>query len=112
MGGSISSKSQLRSRGAGHAVARAQLTAEPRRRVVAGRIARPVWTVESPNGQLLIVEHDPILRRWRVTPGGYERRLLRHAVAVASGSRPTAAWILELEERLLLAELAGAPAGA
>ena len=66
-----------------------------------GRIRRPVWTIKTPGGQALTLEHDPVLQRWRVTPGGYERRKLRDAVSAASGRRPDADWILELEARIL-----------
>jgi hypothetical protein len=66
-----------------------------------GRVPRPVWTIQSPDGQALTLEHDSVLHRWRVTPGGYERRQLRDAVAAASGRRRNADWILQLEARII-----------
>ena len=69
--------------------------------VAHGRVPRPAWTIKTPGGKALTLEHDPVLHRWRVTPGGYERRGLRDALAAASGRRPDADWILELEARIL-----------
>jgi hypothetical protein len=74
-----------------------------------GRVPRRGWTIRTPGGQALTVEHDPVLHRWRVTPGGYERRELRDAVAAASGRRPDADWIRELEGRILAENETAAP---
>ena len=66
-----------------------------------GRVPRPVWTIQTPGVRALTLEHDSVLHRWRVTPGGYERRALRDALAAASGGQADADWILELETRIL-----------
>ena len=65
------------------------------------RELRPKWTVRTPNGDVLSVEFDTLRGRWRVEPGGYERRQLADALAQATGSGRTAGWIVELAERLV-----------
>jgi hypothetical protein len=62
--------------------------------------SRRRWTIRSPAGDTLMVEYDGIRRRWRITPGGYERRALADAIAQATGDRPGAAWIVEVTRRL------------
>ena len=61
---------------------------------------RASWNIRTPSGAALTVEHDRIRGRWRVTPGGYERKNLRDAIAEATGSATNASWILELEQRI------------
>ena len=61
---------------------------------------RPTWNVRAPEGILLTVEYDTLRRRWRVDPGGYERRRLPDALAQATGSTAAAAWIVEVANRL------------
>jgi hypothetical protein len=61
---------------------------------------RPTWTVRTPTGAALTVEYDRLRSRWRVDPGGYERRGLADALAQATGTDPTAAWIVEAAEKL------------
>jgi hypothetical protein len=48
----------------------------------------------------LTVEHDSLRSRWRVDPGGYERRGLADALGQVTGDKPTAAWIVEIVEQL------------
>jgi hypothetical protein len=67
---------------------------------VFGKIERPNWQVNRPDGATLRVEFDPFRRTWRVDPGGYTRRELPDALAQATGSSRNAAWIVELDERL------------
>ena len=57
---------------------------------------RPTWTVRTPSGAALTVEYDRLRSRWRVDPGGYERRGLADALGQATGSGPRAAWIVEM----------------
>jgi hypothetical protein len=61
---------------------------------------RPRWDVRTPAGERLVVEHDRLRQRWRVTPGGYEARSLRRALAQACGTVEDAAWIGEISNRL------------
>jgi hypothetical protein len=61
---------------------------------------RPSWTARSPRGQTVTIEHDPYRKTWRVTPGGYERRRLEHAIAQATGDAATSPWIAQLAQRL------------
>jgi hypothetical protein len=61
---------------------------------------RPRWQVRMPAGQQLVVEHDRLRQRWRVTPGGYEARSLRRLLAQATGAAERAAWIDEISQRL------------
>ena len=56
---------------------------------------RPTWTIRSPAGQQLTVEYDRLRNHWRVSPGEYVRIHLVDALAQATGSRPTADWILK-----------------
>jgi hypothetical protein len=48
----------------------------------------------------LTVEYDTLRSRWRVDPGGYERRGLADALAQATGAAPSADWIVAMAERL------------
>jgi hypothetical protein len=48
----------------------------------------------------LTVEYDTLRSRWRVDPGGYERRGLADALGQATGTDASAAWIGEMAERL------------
>jgi hypothetical protein len=61
---------------------------------------RPTWKVRAPAGAALSVEYDSLRNRWRVDPGGYERRLLADALAQATGSSRDAEWIIQLADRL------------
>jgi hypothetical protein len=65
---------------------------------------RPKWTVRSPHGAVLTVEYDTLRSRWRVEPGGYERREVADALAQATGDRPDVGWIVQAQERLLAAQ--------
>jgi hypothetical protein len=65
------------------------------------RELRPTWTVKSPGGTALTIEYDSLRSRWRVDPGGYERRGLADALGQATGNTATAAWIVEVTERLV-----------
>jgi hypothetical protein len=56
--------------------------------------------VTTPGGSALLVEYDTLRNRWRVDPGGYERRGLADALGQATGTAPSAAWIVEIVERL------------
>ena len=56
---------------------------------------RPTWAIRSPSGQQLTVEYDRLRNHWRVSPGEYVRIHLVDALAQATGSRPTADWILK-----------------
>ena len=58
---------------------------------------RPTWTILSPSGQQLAVEYDRLRSHWRVSPGEYVRLRLVDALAQATGSRPSADWILAVE---------------
>ena len=62
---------------------------------------RPTWTVRTPTGTALTVEYDTLRSRWRVDPGGYERRGLADALGQATGTAPSADWIVKIAERLL-----------
>jgi hypothetical protein len=64
------------------------------------RELRPTWTVRTARGDVLTVEHDSLRSRWRVDPGGYERRGLADALGQVTGDKPTAPWIVEIVERL------------
>jgi hypothetical protein len=64
------------------------------------RELRPTWTVRTPRGDVLTVEYDSLRSRWRIDPGGYERRGLVDALGQATGEKPTAGWIAEIAERL------------
>jgi hypothetical protein len=57
-------------------------------------------TVRTPAGLRLTATHDHGRDRWRVEPGGYERRDLRDALAQASGSSRDAAWISSVVDRI------------
>jgi len=57
-------------------------------------------TVRTPAGLRLTATHDRARDRWRVEPGGYERRELRDALAQASGSPRDAAWISSVADRI------------
>jgi hypothetical protein len=59
-------------------------------------------TVRTPAGLRLTATHDSSRDRWRVEPGGYERRDLRDALAQASGFARDAAWIISVAERIAL----------
>jgi hypothetical protein len=61
---------------------------------------RPTWKIRAARGEVLTVEYDSLRRRWRVDPGGYERRGLADVLGQATGERPGAAWIVEIVERL------------
>lgn len=61
---------------------------------------RPTWTIRSPSGRQLTVEFDRLRSHWRVTPGEYVRRRLVDALAQATGSSPTADWIVKVERGL------------
>ena len=63
---------------------------------------RPTWTVRTPEGIALTVEYDTLRSRWRVDPGGYERRGLADALGQATGNAPSADWIVEIVERLVV----------
>jgi len=64
------------------------------------RELRPTWTVRAGNGKVLTVEYDSLRARWRVDPGGYERRALADALAQATGTSRNADWITEAAKRL------------
>jgi hypothetical protein len=49
----------------------------------------------------LTVEYDTLRSRWRVDPGGYERRGLADALGQATGTAPSADWIVEIADRLV-----------
>lgn len=53
--------------------------------------------MRTPKGDVLVVEYDRFRDRWRVTPGGYEARSLRRALAQATGSPGDSAWIQAVE---------------
>lgn len=57
---------------------------------------RPQWEVRTPTGRVLVAEYDRLRQRWRVTPGGYEARSLRRALAQAAGAAEDAAWVEEI----------------
>lgn len=61
---------------------------------------RPKWTLRARSGAVLTVQYDRLRVRWRVDPGGYERRGLADALAQATGDRSEADWIIEAAERL------------
>ena len=63
---------------------------------------RPTWTVRTPTGTALTVEYDTLRSRWRVDPGGYERRGLADVLGQATGTSPSADWIVEIAERLVV----------
>ena len=63
---------------------------------------RPIWTVRTPTGASLTVEYDTLRSRWRVDPGGYERRGLADVLGQATGAAPSANWIVEIAERLVV----------
>ena len=63
---------------------------------------RPTWTVTTPRGTALTFEYDALRSRWRVDPGGYERRGLADALGQATGSSPNADWIVDIVERLVV----------
>ena len=63
---------------------------------------RPTWTVRTPTGTALTVEYDTLRSRWRVDPGGYERRGLADVLGQATGTSPSANWIVEIAERLVV----------
>ena len=50
---------------------------------------------------MLTVEYDTLRARWRIDPGGYERRGLADALAQATGTAPTQAWIVATATRLV-----------
>jgi hypothetical protein len=64
------------------------------------RELRPNWTARTPRGAQLTVEYDTLRRRWRVDPGGYERRQLADALGQATGDAPASEWITTLTVRL------------
>ena len=64
------------------------------------RELRPTWAVRTLRGAVLTIEYDRLRSRWRVDPGGYERRELADALAQATGGRSNAAWIVQTVERL------------
>jgi hypothetical protein len=68
--------------------------------LVSVRELRPTWKIRAARGDVLTVEYDSLRRRWRVDPGGYERRGLADVLGQATGERPGAAWIVEVVERL------------
>lgn len=49
----------------------------------------------------MTIEYDSLRSRWRVDPGGYERRGLADALGQATGNTATAPWIVEVTERLV-----------
>jgi hypothetical protein len=61
---------------------------------------RPTWSIRSPSGQQLTVEFDRLRNHWRVSPGEYVRLRLPDALAQATGSRPTAEWILKVASEI------------
>ena len=63
---------------------------------------RPTWTVRTPAGTALTVEYDTLRDRWRVDPGGYERRGLADVLGQATGTASSANWIVEIAERLVV----------
>ena len=64
------------------------------------RELRPTWTVTTPRGAALAVEYDTLRGRWRVDPGGYERRRLADALAQATAATASGDWIVETAQRL------------
>ena len=61
---------------------------------------RPTWTIKAPSGQQLTVEFDRLRNHWRVSPGEYVRVHLIDALAQATGSRPDADWLLNVERQI------------
>lgn len=63
-------------------------------------VLRPNWKIRTPSGATLTVEYDTLRHRWRVDPGGYERRRLADALAQATSSSRDDAWLIQLADRL------------
>jgi hypothetical protein len=61
---------------------------------------RRAWAIRSPSGQQLMVEYDRLRNHWRVSHGEYIRIHLVDALAQATGSRPTADWIVKVAQKI------------